>query len=86
MSDDHIEFHLFNVNTRRLLPSHRVCSSIEVVERQADNLGDGEDEGNLSWVLGHYKNPDLLYVDRNGQVRRIPRDGVVPPADLPPYE
>ena len=64
---EHIDFQLFNVITRRLKPSHRWASTIELVEQQARDLGEGEDEGNLGWVLGHW-DAETHYVNEDGEV------------------
>jgi len=71
MSDDgFIEFMLFDVRTRRLLPSHRTASTIQSVERQAANLGEGDQVGNLGWVFGHYDSAAYI-VDENGEPQPI---------------
>jgi hypothetical protein len=81
----HIDFMLFNVMTRRLLPSRRTASDISLVELQAANLGEGEDEGNLAYILGWHDAPETLWVNRDGEVTPLPDDGRVPPEHLPPY-
>lgn len=63
----HIKFQLFNVLTRRLLPSHRQASTIAAVDRQAGSLGEGEDGGNLGWVFGHHDH-STHYVNDDGEV------------------
>lgn len=80
--NDLIDFMLFDVTTRRLRKGLRSATTMAVVELQQGL----DPDGNLSWVLGHYDNPQDLYVDRNGEVRKLPNSGIVPAPDLPPYE
>lgn len=75
-----IQFMLFNVETRRLLPSKRWVSKIEDAENQT-LIGEGDDEGKLSLVLGWHDDADSLWVDYDGNV--VSRDDNAPPLVIP---
>jgi hypothetical protein len=83
MRDDEapVRFMLYNVVTRRLLPQRWTADSVLRAEFQAENAGEGDDAGNLDYVLGWYFEADHLWVDWEGRV--VGRSKDAPPLVIP---